>query len=1088
MNCSLPTGKGFVMNPFRTCFPHRGLIRGYALPVFFVFAATGCSDPSDTQRGDVAPDVTTPDVQPDTAPPAPICGNGIVEAPELCDHGTDNGVYDHCGVTCLGPGPACGDGVVQPNEEVCDDGDDNGSYAHCAYGCSGLTFRCGNGFIEAEFEVCDDGDKNGRYGFCALDCQGRAGGCGDGVINAPQESCDDGPDNGREGFCPRDCNPTPGCGDGVLVAPEACDDGLQNGAYGQCARDCSGLGAFCGDGVVQSKDERCDDGAQNGTYGHCLSDCSALGGRCGDGSVQTVEFCDDGVLNGREGRCAIDCLAPTSPWISTPAMLGESTNLSGLTCRNDDLLSKYLRYRRRFRGDGTAAWPGFISLGVGPGHSMPASRREPDTNCAGHWALESCPVPDFADARGRYNWGDGTIWHGEYLAMLATEYAMFTDLGWDTRETLDDIRLAILAFDRVDEAAEGYYPGVAPVQDGLFLRDDVPRDFYRLPSGAYRYPRNDGYAGYECTTGDITCDGPKIGDGSFTSQDQSIQLVFGFAALAALVPDGVAADGLLIREAARARVHRLVWFLRSHGWRVVDPVGDSPPDAWGGNAIGFSNELAKSANVVCGDDFGVDDYRNFASRTAGAAAWAGIQLIWEATHGYNRTLALCLAAVNGTWDNGKMPRQALSDGKDYYAMMYALFHDETLKEPWSNWRMESLLRSAPCGGPCNQTTDCVPTPGWMGESRVINPEQRVGSEHFNGEMNGMDYMQMFSAYYLLRRGHFIPNIPRRVAGDCTAFQRIENIAANGAADGQLYDPSDACAVADRGVSLCRRPFAGWIEDAYRGKVTIFAGGGRWVCTPGSPCRIVRDGQTRTSGDDLILGTAGDDDLSGGDGNDCIIGYGGNDKLQGGQGYDELWGGDGDDRLYGESSLIAITGDADVLFGGAGNDTLDGNPGKDELYGGPGDDTLDGGSGDDSMMGDDGNDTMRGGAGEDYMHGGLGDDSMIGDGGDDVLWAGPGRNKLDGEAGDDRLFGGPGPDFLRGGLGKDTIITGDNYTTGEFAHDRACGNGGDDTIWSGWDGDECLGGGWFFGGTDTVNGCEDGSASADDCDNGAFNSW
>ena len=43
----------------------------------------------------------------------------------------------------------------------------------------------------------------------------------------------------------------------------------------------------------------------------------------------------------------------------------------------------------------------------------------------------------------------------------------------------------------------------------------------------------------------------------------------------------------------------------------------------------------------------------------------------------------------------------------------------------------------------------------------------------------------------------------------------------------------------------------------------------------------------------------------------------------------------------------------------------------------------------------------------------------------------------------------------------------NWGTGELDHDRLCGNMGDDVIWAGWDGDECLGGGWFFGGTDQV---------------------
>lgn len=1053
---------------------------------FIAIALIACGD-DDTPASSSAPETSTPS---EVAPSGPVCGDGVVEPPELCDDGADNGSYYHCAGDCLGPGPFCGDGIVQPDFEVCDDAGENGEYGKCGYACNGPAERCGNGFIEPEHEACDDGDDdNGSYGFCAADCQGRAAGCGDGVVTAPQESCDDGKNNGKPGFCPSDCNPTPGCGDGALVAPESCDDGADNGAYGRCAADCTGPGPFCGDGVVQAQHEVCDDGEDNGSYGHCDGACQALGPRCGDGVLQAVEFCDDGPENGERGACAIDCLAPTSAWIATPD--GAGKRVGPPNCSDDDLLAKYKRYRERFRGTASAAEPGFIVIGEGPGRSMPASRREPDTNCSGHWAFEDCPFEDDPNARGRYNWGDGTIWLGEYIAMLAQEWAMFSDLGWDTTETASDLRLAFAAFDRVDEYAETFYPGATPARDGLFVRDDVPADFHRLPDGRYRWERDDGYAGYECVSGDLTCHAPNIEDGSYTSQDQSVHLVFGFAAVASLVPRGVVVDGVDLRDDARAKVHRLVWFLRSNGWKVVDPDGESPPDAWGGNAIGFSNGFAKAANFVCGEDFGVGDYRNFASRTVGESAWAGLQLIWEATHGYNRTLALCLAAVNGTWNGAKISRRAMSDGKDYFAMLYAILHRDSLEDPWSDWRVESLLRSAPCSGPCNEARGCQPAPGWMGESRVINPEDRIGSQHFQGEMNGMDYMQIMSAYHLYRRGHWLPEpaaANRPVGGACDGFFGIEDIARFGATNGQRYDPNDPCAAADRGVELCRRPFAAWLEDAYRGKVTIFAGGGRWDCQPGQPCRIADDNKDHTSGDDLILGTDGPDDLSGGGGNDCIVGYGGDDKIEGNQGYDELWGGDGNDRLYGEGSGIVLDGEADVIFGGPGDDTIEGNPGKDELHGGAGQDVLDGGNGDDYLLGGEGNDDLHGRGGEDVLRGGDGNDSLIGDAGDDVLWAGPGRDKLDGEGGDDYLHGGTGPDFIRGGDGKDTIITGDDWETSTFDRDRACGNGGDDVIWAGWDGDECLGGGWFFGGDDNVNGCDDESASSGDCDNGAFRDW
>ncbi len=701
---------------------------------------------------------------------------------------------------------------------------------------------------------------------------------------------------------------------------------------------------------MQHQGEACDDGALNGSYGHCDASCQGRGAYCGDGAVQPGhEACDDGVDNGAPGKCDVDCLALSAPWITDPLSASGDVEPTGYVCHDDDLLAKYMRYRLRLRGDGTGAWPGFISIGADPGQSIPAGHREPDVGCDHYWGFESCPHADLPDARGLYKWGDGTVWLADYIGALALEYAMFTDLGLDTAETLSDLGLAVHAFNRVDEHAESFYPGVPPARDGFFVRDDVPEDFAILPDGGYRFPRDDGYAGYECVAADLTCDEPDIADGSFVSQDQSLSLIWAFSLVDALLPQGTMVEGVDLPAAAREAVHRLVWFLREHGWKVKDPDGEQPPGAWGGNAIGFSNAMAKAANIVVGDEHGVGDYRNFASRTAGEASWAGLQAIWEATHFYNRTHALRLAAVNGDWDVDKMPRMAMSDGKDYFALTYALLHDATLEGPWSDWRLEALLRSAPCGGPCRGTEGCQQVPGWLGPSRSQDSGSRFGSRHTaHAEFNGLDYLSLFAAYHLYRKGRWslAPVAAEASAEACSAFIGIEALAAAGAADGTSYDPRGACAAPDLAVEYCRRPFGAWLADAYRGKVTIIAGGGRWDCQQGQPCVIVHDGTMNTGGDDLIIGTAGPDELRGGAGNDCLVGGAGDDVLKGQRGYDELWGGPGADALYGESSGPVLSGDGDVLFGGAGDDLLDGSFGKDELDGGPGDDALDCGGGDD----------------------------------------------------------------------------------------------------------------------------------------------
>lgn len=1050
--------------------------------LLFAFVATlgACGDPA----ADIAPDTTgTTDTTGDGDAPIPTtCGNGAADPGEACDDGPNNGIYGACRIDCGGLGPSCGDGHLDTDFEACDDGADNGRYGKCSVACNGPAPFCGNGFTEPEAgEGCDSGADNGTYGYCKKDCSAPGPACGDGVVDDPFEVCDAGPLNGTE-LCPEDCGGTSAtCGDGHQDRGEGCDDGALNGTYGHCAFDCSGEGPRCGDGDVV-KPEVCDHGALNGTYGHCAADCKSRGERCGDGVIQPPEHCDDGAGNGQPGACRRDCTGPSMPWTVDASVAGRR---APGTCSQDDWLSKYMAYRLELRGDGTAAHPGFVILGEGPGAGVPASRRQPGVECAGHWEFGDCPRPDYADARGLYKWGDGTSWLANYLDILALEYAMFSDLGMPTDETLWDLKNALLAYRRLDESAETYF-GRAPAKDGFFLRDDMQFDMIKKADGSYRWPREDGFAGYECLNGDIACEAPSTRDGSYTSGDQTVALLHGLALVAKLVPDDVVVDGVALRHEARESADVMTRALRDHGWKVTDPEGVHPPDQWGGNVLGFSNHVAKAANAICGSDFGTDDYRNLLSRTAGEAAWAGLQATWSLTPWFNRVNAFFLVAVDGSWDGDKMVHKAMGNGSEYFALTWAIMHDAALPAPWSDWRIEALLDSAPCSSPCvgvaAEYGGCQETPGWRTESRILEPGDIEGSRHVNGaEFNGLDYMGYYAAYYVYKHGHVGFAVPE-VGGGCEGARTLDALMA-GAAEGETYDPASACAAVDMTRRFCGRPFANWLDDAYGGRATIVMGGKHWVCEAGAPCRLTADGTDETDGDDLVIGTFGNDELEGGDGNDCLVGLAGDDILEGNQGYDTLDGGEGNDQLYGESgNLVVVDGENDILWGGPGADKLYGGPSDDWLYGGDGDDELVGDAGSDSLAGGDGNDQLWGDLGEDRLRGEAGDDRLDCGFGDDNAWGGEGRDRIDGDLGSDALDGGPGDDFIRGGMGDDTI----NDPQGA---DRLCGNGGDDTIWADWSGtDQCSGGGWFFGGTDKVNGCTDETASYSDCDKGAFDNW
>ena len=211
----------------------------------------------------------------------PYCGDGKVQLDygEQCDNGSANAdnLYGGCTTSCQ-LGPYCGDGVVN-GPEACDDGVNDGTYNTCSPGCV-LPPRCGDGIVQTDWgEQCEPTSSNDPN--CTADCK-LPGYCGDGVKDtAAGEQCDYGTANntGAYGGCNSNCTLAPYCGDGIKNGPEQCDSGaaLNTGAYGGCTSTCL-LAPYCGDKIIQSAYEQCDDGvAANGSGGDmCSSACKLL--------------------------------------------------------------------------------------------------------------------------------------------------------------------------------------------------------------------------------------------------------------------------------------------------------------------------------------------------------------------------------------------------------------------------------------------------------------------------------------------------------------------------------------------------------------------------------------------------------------------------------------------------------------------------------------------------------------------------------------------------------------------------------------------------------------------------------------------
>ena len=170
----------------------------------------------------------------DRCTPAPYCGDKAVDGAhsETCDDGVNSGLPGSCTTNCQGfvPLVSCGNGILNPPEQ-CDDGANNGTAADaCDTHCR---FKCGNG-VKDPGETCDNGVNNGAYGGCTTNCQ-IAGYCGDGIKNGP-ETCDNGDASHGSG------NVSPATAYGPGICTSAC-----------------AFAPYCGDGRVQSSfGEQCD--------------------------------------------------------------------------------------------------------------------------------------------------------------------------------------------------------------------------------------------------------------------------------------------------------------------------------------------------------------------------------------------------------------------------------------------------------------------------------------------------------------------------------------------------------------------------------------------------------------------------------------------------------------------------------------------------------------------------------------------------------------------------------------------------------------------------------------------------------------
>jgi len=173
-----------------------------------------------------------------------------------------------------------------------------------------------------------------------------------------------------------------------------------------------------------------------------------------------------------------------------------------------------------------------------------------------HLPMESMQVD--ALERNTGYWADAVWWLGHYVAMLSIEYKILQNNHSDVSQTLNELRLAMTVYERLDYHAERCWGGHDTL-NGFFLRDDVGSEQIQQ---MHLYNISSDYRSY-CGKRDKH---------NAPSQDQLWGSYLGFALVLKLVDD----DSL--KTAARTLTRRMIQTMQhttdrgKEVWEIINPV------------------------------------------------------------------------------------------------------------------------------------------------------------------------------------------------------------------------------------------------------------------------------------------------------------------------------------------------------------------------------------------------------------------------------------------------------------------------------------------------------------------------------------
>ena len=435
---------------------------------------------------------------------------------------------------------------------------------------------------------------------------------------------------------------------------------------------------------------------------------------------------------------------------------------------------KYWAYRDRLRNEF------MIGIGPGMGMSIPASVRD--------------------TVGGILQWTDCTIAHGQYIAVLALEYAILDSRSYDTDQTIEELFYALYALNRLDYTAEPFFGG-QPSLNGFFMRDDISED--SLDMDEVLEHLNQDLPEHKITglDSDFMDEIPRNNEESL---DQAILLITGLAMVNKWVPEDVVyeEDGeaqefqdfeTSLNLEAGHMINRIVNYMKEGDSSTVH-LDPSDPNLYGIQGYAFDFIIKNPVTMIAvlrGENafliskgFTSAKYHTtgLPSPTTDLSSDTMASALFLTYEGYivpndQDFKIINLNAMANYWPGGLQEDSTNSDynarnlgpraqfqGYEWIPMLHQLMFGQE-----ENYLMselppdttyyndpagfyEYLLNLAPPEGPYNYENGLYPNWEWSSTSRTIQPNRRGEmSTAFKGNYDGLDYMLYYNMHTLVQK-------------------------------------------------------------------------------------------------------------------------------------------------------------------------------------------------------------------------------------------------------------------------------------------------------------------------------------------------